>query len=911
MKGLSIKKVVAIGLGAALVGSALAPVVSAANMTPTGLDDLTVDDVVSSAGVPVVDVVVGSNAGVSDVVWAGNIAARVAQLATTAVGGEDGATSVDVTVGGVQTTTGSGNTDENTAYLKTGTSIANEFNPIKADNSDSATLAQISARTIKNAGVSSQINIDENIDASIDAQFQGIGDGINPGEAVANISSNKLRYSVNFGTGIPYYTSMTQLDANSEYNVKVPIMGKEYVVDEATSTKLIMYADTTPTDLTVGESVSVPGVGDYDGKTLTVKLDGLTLTGPAQPYKAKWTLYDGESPLKTVEATPAYDLKDQFGNSYFTESVYVSAAGTKVSTGAEYATIRTGTQRLEIRNSQVFPYDSSNTTNPQWKAYFDLNNDQASVVLNGSDGVIRGIQIRNNWAYNQTKNESSNSKFMLGAGDELMFPNDYAKLLFSGYQTKKMAKVQIGDEMVTIANTDGAEVTLPMVMSLGTGTNTISINEKEYTIDVNTDQDKIRYWRKGTTEDVYNSPTGTQNTDWFETAYTDDSVNANTEVRFLVDDDWYTSSYGGSATDANKGAVSYYFAADEGSSQFWLLLAAQTFDVDSLSDTNRSELRFAGTEVDQNAVNGRDMSPGFGGIPVDLNFYLPDRSTFNVLTSLATNIGVTMATTSDSNGVDLDAGGADKNATFYGMFRSPSDGDNYQFVSAWAFNENSAATGTTTDTNIFVNNQTGSLVDSSDNKTRLSAADNEVEYNGYNLNEYTTSAATKLMNLITDYGTEISVSDGIATIMMPEEARKLEAYIGSNDTVTSTTGGEDFEGVVSGDTVTTGAGTEVTISGITAPSGNGVAVVPTGNLVKVDTEFTNGKSVIVGGWVANAAAVNLEVAEGNTLESMLLTAGDYVAAELTSGDIVVAGMTAADTGAAAQELINALDAMLA
>jgi hypothetical protein len=70
-------------------------------------------------------------------------------------------------------------------------------------------------------------------------------------------------------------------------------------------------------------------------------------------------------------------------------------------------------------------------------------------------------------------------------------------------------------------------------------------------------------------------------------------------------------------------------------------------------------------------------------------------------------------------------------------------------------------------------------------------------------------------------------------------------------------------------------------------------------------------NTVVGGWVANAAAANLEVSPGKTLEDMLLTDGDYVAAELTSGDIVVAGKTAADTGSAARALITALEGLLA
>ncbi|MCD6247259.1 MAG: S-layer protein, partial [Candidatus Diapherotrites archaeon] len=85
MKRLNVKRLAALGAGIALLGTALAPVVSAI--------DLTKSDIVNDAGQPVVDVVVGSNAKVSDAIWAGNIATKIAQLAYT-----ETPVSVDVTL---------------------------------------------------------------------------------------------------------------------------------------------------------------------------------------------------------------------------------------------------------------------------------------------------------------------------------------------------------------------------------------------------------------------------------------------------------------------------------------------------------------------------------------------------------------------------------------------------------------------------------------------------------------------------------------------------------------------------------------------------------------------------------------------------------------------------------------------
>ncbi len=137
MKGLNIKKIAAIGLGAALIGSAIAPIVSATQVS--NVADLEKGDVVDSTGTPVVDVVVGSGAAVSDVVWAGNIAARVAQLATVSAAAscEGGAATdgaVTVTVGGEVSTAGEGTTDENNVTF--GSGVGSEFAAMSVDDSE-------------------------------------------------------------------------------------------------------------------------------------------------------------------------------------------------------------------------------------------------------------------------------------------------------------------------------------------------------------------------------------------------------------------------------------------------------------------------------------------------------------------------------------------------------------------------------------------------------------------------------------------------------------------------------------------------------------------------------------------------------------------------------------------------------
>lgn len=277
-----------------------------------------------------------------------------------------------------------------------------------------------------------------------------------------------------------------------------------------------------------------------------------------------------------------------------------------------------------------------------------------------------------------------------------------------------------------------------------------------------------------------------------------------------------------------------------------------------------------------------------------------------MLTAVRANTtNVAMGTTTDSNV-------GNGNGSQVGKFYTPSDGDVYQYVSFWKFNEGSSyVSGTspaTTDVNFYVNGQTGYLVQSSDNKTRTADADKEVKAASFSLDEYTTAAASKLTKAVTNYGTEVSVSGGVATILMPEEVRKVEAYVGSMDTVTSTVGGESFTGVTTGETKTTTGGTKVTVDAISGAS-SGKQIVPVGNIVKLDSDIPNGKSIIVGGFLVNTAAANLTV-DGVALTDRLVASGDYVSAVLADGKIVVAGWTAADTGAAARDLISALDGLM-
>ena len=79
MKKIGVKKLAALAAGAALVGTAVAPFVSAA------ASDIMKDDVYQAGGAPAVNVVVGTSSMPSDGVVAGQIARAIALGAVTEV----------------------------------------------------------------------------------------------------------------------------------------------------------------------------------------------------------------------------------------------------------------------------------------------------------------------------------------------------------------------------------------------------------------------------------------------------------------------------------------------------------------------------------------------------------------------------------------------------------------------------------------------------------------------------------------------------------------------------------------------------------------------------------------------------------------------------------------------------------
>lgn len=155
-----------------------------------------------------------------------------------------------------------------------------------------------------------------------------------------------------------------------------------------------------------------------------------------------------------------------------------------------------------------------------------------------------------------------------------------------------------------------------------------------------------------------------------------------------------------------QGKVGYNLAAYNSNSKYWLLLSREGFD---------QKFLFGGTY----------FNDAFPTLP----FYLPDLATFNFL-------------------VDRD------------IPTVPSEGDNQAFTARFLYYVDAY-----TPIQVFIDTSSNRLVNTTDGKQRLDIATAEVKYKSSNkswsLNEYIDGGMTQG---ITEDGTVVSVSNGIATI---------------------------------------------------------------------------------------------------------------------------------------------------
>jgi hypothetical protein len=482
MKGLNIKKLAAIAVGSALVGSALAPMVAAAVMNTT--DQLTKADLVNTTtGAPMVQVAVGSNAAISDFIWAGNIAAKVAQLATTeqsvvvTAGDEAGSTPtvsdkmVDVTVGGTSSySSESSYTMQDTNYPMNSSTpqAAHEF-VREITKSNNMTFLMNDTKVYTYNGSTSSLQVKEEIQIDADAKF----DKTTPIKDLGLfIGQSGFKYVLSFGSatnnGIPAESlagSGLAFDDGDNDNVVIPFLGESYTVNQIDKTAspitMRLIKESSKTTYYEGNEITgLKGKGAYAGKELKVKIAAITSTGATQLYQARVDLYDSEGNLVDTQTISSGAFLDQTflsGGTYVLDStVYISTIALETSTNKGYLTATVGTGVLRLADTKQFPYDSSDTnvSNDYWIANLDFNSAQSTVPSNVTTlqkiTIKNSVQVWNNTTgYNPVfagdqslieahKTGSQEAKFLEGFGlGEGTLGYNFVRLKFDGFKQDK------------------------------------------------------------------------------------------------------------------------------------------------------------------------------------------------------------------------------------------------------------------------------------------------------------------------------------------------------------------------------------------------------------------------------------------------------------------------------------------
>lgn len=440
MKKFGVKKLAAIGIGAALVGTALAPMASAA---------ITLDksDVYTSAGSPAVNIAVGSSAAISDVVWAGNIAAKLAQKAVSSSSAGAGVADVsnaqvELVLGGTATYSSGAKEYKINLNSSSGTA-AKELDDNTLTNAQLSNLKE-ETLTPKVAGATSTITAKEKIILDVDAKFSRVS---SIKDLIAEIGSGEFRYQVDLGTGITLDeksngTSNTYFsDSGSSDNVRVPFFGDTYQLDLAdfnsstTNVKLVKTSAKQRFD--EGEFITgLVGRGSLDGQTVSVKLASVSQTSGTGTYTASWEIYDEEGNKIDSQTASSGNLNELFvdssGDYVLRSNLSIEGVYLATTTNIGYGEVTVGTDTVELYNTKGYPYDATDTS-----GIYDY-----TVTLTASAGKFTTIQIQNS---RETWTTTTTPLYPSGTGQSLTGHDavtaTFGEVLLAGTAGKGIAEI--------------------------------------------------------------------------------------------------------------------------------------------------------------------------------------------------------------------------------------------------------------------------------------------------------------------------------------------------------------------------------------------------------------------------------------------------------------------------------------
>ncbi len=495
MKGLSIKKLAAIAVGGALVGSALAPLAAAI--------DISKSDVIGATGSPVVNVVAGDMAAASDFVWAGNIAARVAQLATvetSLTGGEGSATPTDLTV---DLAIG-GSTSYSTEYAKTYdgsnyplSNAANSPEFIKAASSGQLPFLTNTTKSYRYNSSSYNITVKETIGITADAGFisqKPIKDLV-----VYMDNTGDFNYVLDLGDGIPCRAgsdtaanSALKFTDTDDDHILIPFMGEEFTVQECdmiSATKQIKLIKESA-KATYNEGDTIPGLvgkGAYAGQEMSVKLAAVTQASGTDPYQARFDLYDAEGNLVDSQTrSPGIYLNNNFldaEGAYALETVvYVSSINVEPTSSRGVMTMVVGKNVVTLANGKQYPYDSTNTDTSTYLWTSDIDQNTSTTTVNVP--TVTAITIKNQfevwnseqplWSANSSLTEAGVEAAAAGGdiahflqGEESSLGYDFVKIKFDGFkEDQDTTNIIYGNNKIVYRDSENTKREIPFWIKL-------------------------------------------------------------------------------------------------------------------------------------------------------------------------------------------------------------------------------------------------------------------------------------------------------------------------------------------------------------------------------------------------------------------------------------------------------------
>jgi len=567
MRKINVKRLAALGAGIALLGAALAPAASAITLSRG-------DIINTTNGMPAVDIVVGANAKPSDAVWAGNIAAKIAQLAYTerpvsatpqwkegAAPGE-GVTpevsvsdlSVDLVIGG-ETTYAAGTAyvfDDN--YLDS-VSSQPELNSAEYGQSKLSSLLNETWSYTYNGSSYTQ-TVKEYIGISADAKFEEHKD---VKDLVLYLDDEgDFYYKVTFTAGIPY--PFTKADQNT---ITIPFFGKKYTVLSASSSEVKLIDESNKYTYYNGERITgLTGKGSYAGQSLEVEFVTLTYNQAQGTYYAKFNLYDSEGNLIDTRDGISSDtfLENVFyvnGEYPLETSIYIQSLGKEDVSGKGYIVVTIGTNTIQLKDGDKYPYDPTVTSSSKkyWKV--DLHTGTGTVGNESSRPVIDYIKIYNagvegysKWdrkmpIYAETDSltghsEDSVAVFLNGEPEDTL-GYGFAKVRFYGFKhNETTTELKIADHKIYYTDTGDTKHEIPLYIS-----GLDSTSEEEFVFD--NSGNKKYYFRIHTSTPDVNVCDGNY-LNGIEVHLEDH--NSDGELEILTDSGW-KSLVGGQSWDIN------------------------------------------------------------------------------------------------------------------------------------------------------------------------------------------------------------------------------------------------------------------------------------------------------------------------------------------------------------------------